>query len=305
MKAVALGLAMVLQVSGLWPHLPAATRQHLSEAAVGAQQPVATAPQLAQLQLTLPVQLGAEPFRLGAGTSAVAIDHDTATVLYNQNATKQRPLASITKIVTILTILSRHSISEMVTVGQLPSYEDGAVLIGLRPGETYRLGDLVKAALIPSANDAADALGIYDAGSITAFTKRMNQTLATWDIQNTHFNNDNGLSDDGNYTTATALGQIAMLALKNQTIRDIVHQPTVSITSTAGRTLSDSTTNELLASGKFYGIKTGYTLAAGECFLGLTKVNGHEIITVILGSSDRFGETDRLVNWIGRNYQWL
>lgn len=304
MKLIALGLALVLQSTGLWSHVPATTRQHISEAAVGQQQ-TTTPQQLAQLQLTLPVQIGSQPLYLANSTSALAIDRETATTLYSARADQKRPLASITKIATLLVILSRHQLSEQVKVGQLPPYEDGAALIGIQPGETYRLGDLVKAALIPSANDAADALAIYDSGSITAFAAQMNRTMNTWHIANTHFNNANGLRDDGNYTTANALGQIALLALKNQTIRDTVRQSTVTITSTAGRTLTDNTTNDLLASGKFYGIKTGYTLAAGECFLGLTQIGGHEIITVVLGSPDRFGETDRLVNWIGRNYQWL
>jgi len=158
---------------------------------------------------------------------------------------------------------------------------------------------------VPSGNDAADALAIIDASSVPKFAARMNAKMTEWGIADTHFASPSGLQDAGNYTTAAALAKIASLALASPDLAKTVKFINVSFTSSTGRVYNLKTTNDLLASGQFYGIKTGYTLAAGECFVGLTRVNGHEVITVVLGAGSRFEATTTLTNWIGHNYQWL
>lgn len=304
MKTIALAIALVLHVTGLWPHISQHARDRLANTATARLDAAPTPSATTATNLALPIRTATpDTITFPQDTSIVAIDRASATTLYAQNPTKSRSIASITKIVTILVILSRHSPDESVTIGNLPTYEPGAALIGLQPGETYRLADLVRAALIPSANDAADALAIYDSGNLTRFAAQMNLKMSAWDIPGTRFTNPSGLQD--NYASADALARIALLALQNPFIHDTVSHSSVSLTSTAGRTLTDVSTNQLLATGRYYGIKTGYTLSAGECFLGLTRINGHDVITVILGSSDRFGATEQLVTWIGKNYQWL
>jgi D-alanyl-D-alanine carboxypeptidase (penicillin-binding protein 5/6) len=189
-------------------------------------------------------------------------------------------------------------------VGKLPTYDPSDETLGLAPGEVMSVGDLVKASLIPSDNDAADALAVYDAGSLDAFITKMNAKLKQWGISGAHFNSAEGLTDDNNYATAVALAKIAKLALVNPTIASDVRLSTASISDSTGKTFTLTTTDELLASGQFYGIKTGYTDAAGQCFVGLANVNGHDVITVVLHSSDRFGDTMRLLNWIQGAWQW-
>lgn len=308
MKTLALAAALALQLTGLWPYLPAPARDRIAKTAVTprATVPSTTPTATAVTSLSLPLRAStANQFSLDSNTSVIAIDRATATTLYAQDSGQQRPIASVTKLVTALVILSRHRPDELVTVGQLPDYDPSAELLGLRPGETYPLGELVRAALVISGNDAADALAMYDAGNLTKFAAQMNLKMADWNITGARFNNPSGLTDDGNYATADALARLSLLALQNPFIRDTVRQPTATLTSTNGRTLTGPSTNKLLSTGRYYGIKTGYTLASGECFVGLTRVNGHEVITVILGSSNRFAETEALVNWISRNYQWL
>jgi D-alanyl-D-alanine carboxypeptidase (penicillin-binding protein 5/6) len=177
--------------------------------------------------------------------------------------------------------------------------------VGLQPGETYTVGDLVRAALINSGDDAADALALMDAGSEAKFVSDMNAKMSAWGIAGIHFSNPSGLKDQDNYATAAAVAKIAELALSSSFIRQTVSQQEATITSTSGRTINLSTTDNLLATGQFYGIKTGYTPAAGECFVGLTRIDGHEVVTVVLGAGDRFGATQTLTNWISRNWQWL
>lgn len=320
MKTLALLTILALNTTQLWPHLPENTRTNLTRQASSlknapagiapATTPFAPAGQNPQTPLApspigpLPIRMSTEAANINA-PSALALDLATGTVLYSKNAAAKRPIASVTKLITALVILSRHKPEELATLPALPPYGPYDERLGLAAGETYRIGDLVQAALIKSGNDAADALALYDAGTMPRFAAQMNTKMSQWGISDTRFNNPTGLIDDGNYSTAEALGKIAGLALTNPFIRQTIAKSEGTITSTGGHTISFTSTNKLLATGQFYGIKTGYTPAAGECFVGLTRVNGHEVVTVILGSTDRFGATQDLTNWISRNYQWL
>ncbi|MDB5178871.1 MAG: serine-type D-Ala-D-Ala carboxypeptidase D-alanyl-D-alanine carboxypeptidase [Patescibacteria group bacterium] len=307
MKSLALLAILVLHATGLWSRLPDQTRHDLVN--TGANTAAVAAP--ATATSPAPGRIGAIPIRAGTGpllldaAGAIAFDTSTNTVLYSKNPTAQRPIASVTKLVTSLVILSRHSPAESVTIPRLPAYGPEDERIGLVPGETYRLSSLIEATLVQSANDAADSLARWDAGTQVKFAAQMNAKMGEWGITGTRFSGPSGLQDADNYASAEALGKIAKLALANPLIRQTVGHTEATITSGAGRIINLETTNKLLASGQYYGIKTGYTLAAGECFVGLTRINGHEVITVVLGSSDRFGATTTLTNWIGHTWQWL
>ncbi|HUD11851.1 MAG TPA: serine hydrolase [Candidatus Saccharimonadia bacterium] len=302
MKTLALIVTLALHVTGVWQNLPATAKASVT--AVDTATPVGSLPVRMTAPPALPVQTGNPALSLNA-SSAYAVDTATGTVLYAQNAADPRAIASITKLVTILVILSTHKTSEEVRIPTLPSYQTTDQTMGLQPGETYQLGDLVRAILIYSADDGADALAIYDAGSTTKFAAKMNTKMAEWGITGAHFSNPSGLTDAGNSASAEAVAKIAELALTNPFIRQTVGQSKAVFTNTAGRQFNLPTTDDLLASGQFYGIKTGYTLNAGECFVGLTRIQGHEVITVVLGAGDRFGATLSLTNWIGLNWQWL
>lgn len=314
MHLVGIALFALLQITSAWNYLPSTwqarvvgvatnTNPNLAAATPTNTQGVAPDP-LTGLSIPVPSSAGTPPPRLGA-VSALAIDKDTGMVLYTENAGAKRPIASITKLVTAMVVLSSHKPDEVVTIPQLPEYPSDAELAGLVAGDRTTIANLVEALLVPSANDAADALAIIDAGSIPKFAAKMNAKMTKWGIADTRFNNPSGLRDDGNYTTATALGRIAQLALTEPTIRTTVRYTDVIFSTEQGRTYTLSSTNKLLATGRFYGIKTGYTQGAGECFVGLSRINGHEVITVVLGANDRFGATTTLTNWVTQNWQWL
>lgn len=254
--------------------------------------------------VALPVQTSNPPLNLGA-PSAIAVDATTMQVLYAKDAGSRRPIASITKLAAALVLLSQHAPDETVTIPDLPTYRTDDAVIGLHAGESFRLGDLVQALLIPSAGDAADGLAVWDSGSTAAFTTKMNAMMKQWHIDNVHFSNPSGIVDDDNYATATALTRLGQLALASTTIKQTVSLRQTSITSTAGKVYSLQSTNDLLANSGYHGIKTGYTAAAGGCFIGLVTINGHEVITVVLGADDRFADTRAMTNWIGNNWQWL
>lgn len=302
MNTVAALLALILHLTGGWSHVSPGGRDQLSRAGVSVAAP---RPKPVVAPILLPVHTGDQPLALAPTSSVYAFDRASGTALFSQLADTRRPIASVTKIVTALVVLDRHQPTDLVTIGALPDYDVAAETLGLRSGEVYTVGDLVTMTLLPSANDAADALAVYDAGSIAAFSERMNAKMATWGITDTHFSNPSGLVDTNNFASARALARIAQLVLAQPFLKATIALPTAKLTSSTGRTFNVTSTNKLLASDKFYGIKTGYTEAAGECFIGLTKVDGHEIVTVLLGADDRFGETRTLVNWIGREWTWL
>ncbi|MBW4061921.1 D-alanyl-D-alanine carboxypeptidase [Candidatus Saccharibacteria bacterium] len=301
MMAIAVITALVLQLTGWWPHLSIASQTKLATAVTPPGQVIAL-----PVSPSAPIPAASPtPLSLDSASSVYAIDVASGQVLYAQNADKPRPIASVTKLMTVMVALGSLKPTQMVTVGDLPKYDVVDETMGLMPGEQLSVMSLLKAALIPSDNDAADALALATSGTLPKFYAAMNARAAQWGIKNAHFTSASGLNDTGNDVSAAAVAKIASLDLTNPLFRQLINTQGTTVTDTAGRTLTMTASNDLLATGRFYGIKTGYTEAAGECFAGLTKINGHEVITVVLGSSDRFGETQSLVNWIGQTWTWL
>ena len=263
------------------------------------------AAQVAQAAASAPVpvaQNASQPV-VYAG-SAYVVDATTGTVLYQKGAEISRPIASLTKMMTMLVILKNHDPNEEVTVPQLEPYKYGDALAGLTPGEKFKLKDLVAAALIPSDNDAADALAIYDSGTKEKFYGKMNTIAQEWGITGATFASASGLQDAGNLASAKDLATIARLGLHNKLFSELTSTKTMQISNQQGKIYTLNTTNDLLDGVRVFGVKTGYTPAAGECLVTLSKINGHDIITVVLGSYDRFGETTRILDWVTNNYSW-
>ncbi len=194
--------------------------------------------------------------------------------------------------------------------------------IDLYAYEKMSVRTLLEAILIPSANDAARALAIFDAGSEEAFVEKMNQKAKALNLDSATFYNATGLdiqqdcqADDvtcdsqfyGNEMSAQDLMLLSRILLKNPFFRATVQKRNFEGTSVDGKFFHEKpSTNKLF--DHFIvskGIKTGYTELAGECFINLSETeNQEEIITIVLGSSDRFGETANLVSWILDSYQW-
>ncbi len=305
MKSLATVVLLIAQLTGLARHLSPEALTNLRAVSLGQLPPSNARPisPAAHHNLATPVLVGTTKPTLGAA-AAYAMDVDTGQPLYSQNAAATLPIASITKLITALVIVRDHQLAETVTVPALPSYQPGDELMGLAAGQKFTVGDLLTAALVPSANDAADSLALWDAGSTTAFAAKMNRLAAHWGITGARFTNPTGLVDTGNGASAEALAKLAKLGLANPDIARRVALPAAVITNAAGHTYNLTATDQLLQDGRFSGIKTGYTLAAGQSFVGLATLSGHRVITVVLNSPDRFGETRALADWIERNYTW-
>ncbi len=270
---------------------------------VDSQKPVVARQAEVATNSNVPIVTNATNLQLAAG-SVLAVDATTGTVLYAKNSDQTRPIASLTKIMTVLAVLKDHDPSDKITIPALSGYKPGEVIAKLVTGDTLTVKDLVAASLIPSDNDAADTLAIYDSGTKEKFYGKMNTIAKEWGLRNTTFASASGLQDAGNQSSATDLATLARLGLYNKLFSELTATKTMKITSEQGRVYTLSTTNDLLDGVRVIGLKTGYTPAAGECLVTRSVINGHEVITVMLGSRDRFGETARLLDWLTNNITW-
>lgn len=254
--------------------------------------------------IALPVKLSNSTDPVLGAKAYFALDVDSGQTLLAHNEHQKLAIASTTKIITALVILQRHSLGEIVTVPQGLHFAPEDQIAGLEAGQRFRLDQMLKLMLIPSDDDAADALAIWDSGSLATFAGRMNAEAALWDLNDSHFANPDGLDQAGHLTSAHDLAWFARIALLNPTFANLVSTTHTTATDLDGRLYNLNNTNQLLADPRIKGIKTGFTLDAGQTLVVMAKYNGHEIITVVLGSPDRFGESETLVNHIFSNYQW-
>lgn len=231
----------------------------------------------------------AEPPRVDARAWLVQ-NAATGEVLLEHNAHARVPIASITKLMTVLVVLEHAGLDDVVTVSSRTS-RVGESTIHLRPGERVAVRDLVEAALIQSANDAAFALAEHVAhGSVPRFVAMMNAKAAQLGLTDTHFVNPSGLDVPGHVSSARDVTKLARIAMRKRVIREIVARRTEVA---AGRTLY--TWNDLL--GRFpglLGVKTGHTAAAGWSQVAAARGLGVTIYATILGSPTRAGRNDDL-----------
>lgn len=249
--------------------------------------------------------------------SAILIEADTGEVLFEKNADEIMFPASTTKIMTAYIALQMSDLeNDVVTVSQNaidlvpPTYQT----IPLIAGEQVPMLDLISVMLIRSGNEAANAVAEYLSGSVESFADLMNQTAQMLGCSpNTHFANPSGVHDENHYTTARDLAVIAQACMKDERFASIVSQTSYDMPATqtesgaAGhprRTIVGSTAilnpeNETSYYRYATGVKTGYTLAAGYCFVGSATKGGIDLISVVLydGDTRRYEDTKRLFEY--------
>lgn len=236
-------------------------------------------------------------------SSAVVFDSTSSTYILNKNGDQKLPIASITKLMTALVIMDSHKPNEVVTIKNLPALEAEDQKLGLVEGEEVTLGELLKATLIYSANDAANALAIYDSGSIEKFAEKMNEKAKQWELNNSNFIEPSGLKS-GNISSAEDLVRLGSILSVNETFRNITSTVNAKITNQQGKVYNITTTNKILGTGGVVGMKTGFTLDAGQCLITAVERNGRRIITVVLNSPDRFQESKNMIEWAFNNHIW-
>ena len=236
-------------------------------------------------------------------SASVIYDTGSGTNLLEKDISTPRPIASLAKLMTALVIMESHKPNEVVTVGKLPALGPEDQKLGLVEGEEITVGELLKAILIYSANDAANALAIYDSGSVEDFSKKMNDKAKLWGMTNSNFDEPSGLSSK-NTSTPKDLIKLASVLSTNQTFKEITSTANSKIFNQDGKAYTLTTTNKILGSGGVVGMKTGYTLDAGQCLITAVERNGRRIITVVLNSPDRFQESKNMIEWAFNNHIW-
>lgn len=235
--------------------------------------------------------------------AGIIYDTGSGTNLLEKDISTPRPIASLAKLMTALVIMESHKPNEVVTVGKLPALGAEDQKLGLVEGEEITVGELLKAILIYSANDAANALAIYDSGSIEDFSKKMNDKAKLWGMTNSNFGEPSGLSSE-NTSTPKDLIKLASVLSTNQTFKEITSTVNLKIYNQDGKAYNLTTTNKILGNGGVVGMKTGYTLDAGQCLITAVERNGRRLITVVLNSPDRFQESKNMIEWAFNNHIW-
>jgi serine-type D-Ala-D-Ala carboxypeptidase (penicillin-binding protein 5/6) len=235
---------------------------------------------LAALALASPVL--AAPSGIDARAYLV-VDGATGEVIAGRAAGRRVPIASITKLMTVLVALERARLDEVATV-QADATTTGGSVIGLRPGERISVRDLVTAALIHSANDAAHALADHVAGSEERFVSLMNARAKALRLRHTHFVRPDGLDAPGHYSSARDVTRLARVAMQKPFLRVTVSRAEASIAG--GRSLY--VWNDLLRTFPgLIGVKTGHTSDAGWCQVAAAQGQGVTIYATLLGGPSR------------------
>lgn len=268
---------------------------------------------------------------------AVLMEQTTGRVLYSKNAHEILYPASTTKILTALVALENANINDMIIIGEevkmVPSH---STIAGLLPGETYSMYDLLLAMMLPSGNDAANAIAVYIARqakdeeldieqAIFEFSRLMNQRAQLIGAVRSNFVNPHGCHDKSHYTTAYDLALIAREAMNNPTFKKLVSTTSVVVEKplkepdksdgsdkpNENHTHKWRNSNQLLnkENNDYYfpyatGIKTGFTTPAGHCLVSSASKDGFELISVVLRDSKegRWFDSKKLLEYGLNNY---
>ncbi|MGE5653283.1 MAG: D-alanyl-D-alanine carboxypeptidase family protein [Bacillota bacterium] len=230
--------------------------------------------------------------------SAVLVDVETGQILYDKHGCEPRHPASTTKLMTAILVVERGNLADLVTVSQRACSEIGSTL-GLRPGDVLTLGELLRALLTISANDAATAIAEHMAGSVGEFASWMNERAIELGALDTYFVNPHGQTSPIHKSTAKDLAIIARAALADPLISEIVAtRETIVTWEKPAKELKVNNTNRLLSSYEGAdGVKTGTTTAAGDCLVASATREGRQLMTVVLHSDSRYSDSVRLLDF--------
>ena len=245
-----------------------------------------------------------------SASSAVLMDADTGTVLFQKNMNEKLPPASITKIMTMLLIMEaldkgQIKLNEKVSTSEYAASMGGSQIF-LEPGEEMTVQDMLKGIAMASGNDASVAMAEKIAGSEQAFVQMMNQKAQQLGMKNTNFVNPNGLPAQDHYTTAYDIALMSKALLKYESITQYTGKYQDYLRKDTERPFWLVNTNKLV---RFYsgvdGLKTGYTSEAKFCLSATAKRDQFRVIAVVLGepnSKTRNLEVSQLFNYAFSQY---
>lgn len=242
-----------------------------------------------------------------SATSIVAFNPVTSKEYFQRNSSAKRPIASITKLMTALVAMDEYNLEEDITLSKGVSIQDRN--LGLQVGDKVLVSELIEAMLVASKNDAAEILAQEYLGGYKQFIQLMNEKAVFLGMNDSHFSNASGFIDEDNYSTADDLKILVSAFLTSEHLKATVSQKTATfVYLRANQTLTQNlpSTNELFgAVGNIKGLKTGYTVKSGPSFIGyFVSSNEDQLVTIMLDSPDRFGETKQLLNLIQKSFKY-
>ncbi|HRX58399.1 MAG TPA: D-alanyl-D-alanine carboxypeptidase family protein [Eubacteriales bacterium] len=241
----------------------------------------------------------------------IVVDGDNPSVVFYERAADEKVYpASTTKIMTCLIALEYGNLDDEFMVGEevlgtTVKFTSYSSLMGLEPGETVTLRDLVYGLMLVSGNDAGEAIAKHVAGSIDAFVTLMNNKAADLGMSGTHYTNPHGVHNDDHYTTARDMAKLASYALQNQDFCDIVETKEYTVPANNVRTtpLELKNTDRLLVAVEgdslntvyqyAIGIKTGDTDKAGKCLVAAAEKDGARVIVAMFGDTADLYNNDK------------
>lgn len=242
--------------------------------------------------------------------SAILVEANTGTVLYEKNADEPLPPASVTKVMTLLLVMEAID-SGKIGYGDTVRASANACSMGgsqiyLKENEEMTVEDLLKSVIIASANDAAVALAEHICGSEEAFVDKMNEKAQMLGMKNTHFENTNGL-DDTTQNHVISARDIAIVSRELIKHKKVIEYSSIWMDSIRNGSFGLTNTNRLI---RFYngatGLKTGSTDKAGFCISATAKRGEMELIAVIMGAEtrdERNSAATKLLDYGFNNYR--
>ena len=240
--------------------------------------------------------------------SAVLMEQSTGEVLYEKDAHARMSPASVTKVMTLLLIAEQIDSGALALTDTVIASANAAAMGGsqiwLEEGESMTVDEMVKCIAVVSANDCAVAMAEKLAGSESAFVERMNARAAELGMEDTHFLNCTGLTDDeGHYTSAYDIALMSRELLKHTWLRDYT---TIWMDTVRDGRFGLTNTNRLVRTYEgATGLKTGYTQQAMYCLSAAAERDGVQYIAVIMhapSSAERFADAETLLNYAFANY---
>ncbi len=255
--------------------------------------------------------------------ASIIMDAESGQVLYERNAHERRQIASLTKLFTATIVMERvKDLDELVTIDEEAVYAEGTRVgcprsgfcngVRLKPGEQMSVRNLLKAALMNSANDAAIALGKHIGKTQDGFAKIMNERGKELGLENSNFCTPSGLEPDGRehecYSSAADIAKVAVHALEYPEIWEIMRYEKQFIPSADGKYQHEIfNTDELL--GQFpnlIGTKTGFTPLAGYSLLAVATdyTANHKVVAVVLDDQSRWQSIRSMFDWSFQAFDW-
>lgn len=237
--------------------------------------------------------------------AAVLVEYSTGKILYEMEADRRLPVASMTKMMTLCILFDKidagqMSLEDEVQISPAAAAMDGSEVF-LEEGKSYKARELIKSVIIASGNDACVALAEHAAGSESGFTALMNKKAEQLGMKNTHFSNCTGMPAAEHYSTARDMAVLARELAGHELFFSWSGRWMDKLEHSGGRVTELVNTNRLV---RFFdgcdGMKTGYTAEAGHCVTATVKKGDMRLISVIIGAGTgqgRFDDARALINY--------